>query len=157
MRFALPTGGRAWESASRRGRSDDFRKLLDCGFQKRTPFVETRAEKKRQRQNAARAMEEAALPRTGGERRAALDATEQREETAMRVEHAAQVERLQRRLVMEALGVRGGSSDEVRPKWYPQPKLRFRTRADRADRSRDLGPTFAPPRSTRGVSDARKH
>lgn len=87
-----------------------------------TPFVETRAEKKRQRQNAARAMEEAALPRTGGERREALDATEQREETAMRVEHAAQVERLQRRLVMEALGVRGGSSDEVRPKWYPQPK-----------------------------------
>ena len=70
-------------------------------------------------------MEEAALPRTADERRAALDATEQREETAMRVEHAAQVERLQRRLVMEALGVRGGSSDEVRPKWYPQPKLRF--------------------------------
>lgn len=69
-------------------------------------------------------MEEAALPRTGGERRAALDATEQREETAMRVEHAAQVERLQRRLVMEALGVRGGSS-KVGPKWYPQPKLRF--------------------------------
>jgi hypothetical protein len=68
------------------------------------------------------------------------------------------VERLQRRLVMEALGVRGGSSDEVRPKWYPQPKSSdFSTRADRADRSRDLGPTFAPPRSTRGVSDARKH
>jgi hypothetical protein len=88
-------------------------------------FCRNAAEKKRQRQNAARAMEEAALPRTGGERRAALDATEQREETAMRVEHAAQVERLQRRLVMEALGVRGGSSDEVRPKWYPQPKLRF--------------------------------
>jgi len=44
-------------------------------------------------------MEEAALPRTADERRAALDATEQREETAMRVEHAAQVERFQRRLV----------------------------------------------------------
>lgn len=82
------------------------------------------------------AMEEAALPRTADERRAALDATEQREETAMRVEHAAQVERFQRRLVMEALGVRGGSSDEVRHKTtYPQPKAsgisaREPTRAD---------------------------
>jgi hypothetical protein len=103
------------------------------------------------------AMEEAALPRTADERRAALDATEQREETAMRVEHAAQVERFQRRLVMEALGVRGGSSDEVRHKTtYPQPKLQgFRHASPREPtRSRDLGPTFASPHPTRSLGRA---
>ena len=134
MPRGTPIGADALRASDRRTRLGEclaprtlrrFSKAFGLRVPKADAFCRNAAEKKRQRQNAARAMEEAALPRTGGERRSALDATEQREETAMRVEHAAQVERLQRRLVMEALGVRGGSSDEVRPKWYPQPKLRF--------------------------------
>lgn len=104
------------------------------------------------------AMEEAALPRTADDRRAALDATEQREETAMRVEHAAQVERFQRRLVMEALGVRGGSSDEVRHKTRT-PNRSFRDFGTRAHASRPGRVTSVRPsrlRTLGAVSDARK-
>ena len=47
---------------------------------------------------------EEGLPRSYDERRRALDEVELREETALRLEHAAQVETLQRRIVLDALG-----------------------------------------------------